>query len=157
MKTNLEGTLHTRLGDVLYAITSADHVCIRTESGSVAPITLRGIKYNVNLHLYASPKGWLPKDHNSLYMNRVPGDPKYNTAPSQSARHTVLREIKSIWEAYIAGFSTLPGLARRADLSGQIVNLESEIAELTEKLNAKNAQLNQLGSDLLAAGGPLPD
>jgi hypothetical protein len=134
------GTLGTPIGPVCFTMTGADHVhlCSRDEH----PVTIRRIPYHVSFHCYLIQGTWQTKDWHEPYLSRR--DKQSCQEPSQPARKAAREILAKAWTNYLSLHADLSRLAEQARLTYEVDRLESELADLREKVAAKAAELMTL-------------
>ena len=131
------GILETPIGAVNFTMTEAAHVYLNYAGDKGQVVTIRGIPYHVAYHCHLVDGQWTAKDYHDPYLNRKD---KYQEA-SQAARKTAREVLAKAWTDYVAAHPQLSRQAALANAAHEVVQLESELADLKEKAAAKAAEL----------------
>ena len=132
-----QGILETSIGRVKFAMTEATHVFLHTDSEEREVVTIRGIPYHVSYHCHLIDGTWKAKDWHDPYLSRKD---KYAEA-SQPARKTAAEVLSKAWTEHLAAHPELSRTADQAKAEEEIGRLASELADLQEKVSAKQAEL----------------
>jgi hypothetical protein len=132
-----QGILETSIGRVKFAMTEATHVFLHTDSTEREVVTIRGIPYHVSYHCHLIDGTWKAKDWHDPYLSRKD---KYAEA-SQPARKTAAEVLSKAWTEHLAAQPELSRTADQAKAEEEIGRLASELADLQEKVSAKQAEL----------------
>lgn len=140
--TSTTGILNTKIGNVAFTMTQADHVYLRTESGE--SVIVRGIPYHVSYHCYLIDGQWKAKDYHDPYVSRR----DILKDASHAARKTIAEVLAAAWVDYLG---KNPQASNQADLNHALEvkdRLAEEVAELEAKLRVKQGELRAAYQDV---------
>lgn len=144
------GHLDTKFGKIEFVWTEAAHAHL---SGQ---LTVRGVDYNIGLHLYDKAGEWQRKGGNlwqEMYVSRLASDPNQDKGASLSAREAIYAELAKVWTEYAADHEDVAKHAERSHLTSQLDQMDSEINELAATLEAKRTERQGILIDLNKIGG----
>lgn len=139
------GVLPTTLGAVSFTLTHDSHVYLYTEPRLGQLVTVRGVQYHVNLHLYRNPGNtrWSPIKEGStaeqaaadLYVRKADPNISYNASfGSASARHAILTTLLDAWQAHATANQPLLIKAELVRLNNAIGAAEEQQTKLYDEL-----------------------
>jgi len=127
------GNLKSNIGELVFTMTSANHVHIQANEAAV---------YSISCHVHLIDGQWKLKDYRELYMSR-PGSFDY---PTSAARRKASDAILVAWAAFVAstGFTEIATAAERGHLEDEIRRADEKIVELEKKLTAARNERGDL-------------
>jgi len=132
------GILETLIGTVSFTMTEASHVYLCSEGHKGQAVTIRGIPYHVAYHCHLVDGKWTARDYHDPYLSRK----NCHKEASQPARNTAREVLAKAWAEYLAAHPDLSRQAEQAKAAHEVVQLESELADLESKAAAKRKELS---------------
>jgi hypothetical protein len=149
------GKLQTKIGEIEFTRTEANHVYIGTKSGEY--VEVRGVKYYASSHLYLIDGEWKRKEpeYRDPYVSRSIHDSNYNKGVSSSARKVIFEHFLAAWLEWVAAHPESADAAERNHLDAELKRLDEKISEARKQLGELRTTRRQVATALLKVGGPL--